>query len=193
MIQHLGAADYQQMLWKNGAGYTIELARSDGDSLDAFDWRISMADVKTSGDFSKFDGMQRILTVLEGAGIILNIDDDSEHLKTLESAQFSGDSTTSCELSDGPIRDFNLIYNPEKWRSRYQWIFDSASAEIFSSADLIFIFNQSVEALEIEVDRQIFRLAHQQSLKIQQQKALKKLVLKSQRLKQICLIELTKI
>lgn len=193
MIQHLGAADYQQMLWKNGAGYTIELARSDGDSLDAFDWRISMADVKTSGDFSKFNGMQRILTVLEGAGIILNIDDDSEHLKTLESAQFSGDSTTSCELSNGPIRDFNLIYNPEKWRSRYQWIFDSASAEIFSSADLIFIFNQSSESLEIEVDRQIFRLAHQQSLKIEQQKALKKLVLKSQRLKQTCLIELTKI
>lgn len=193
MIQHLGTADYQQMLWKNGAGYTVELARSDGDSLDAFDWRISMADVKTSGDFSKFNGMQRILTVLEGAGIILNIDDDSEHLKTLESAQFSGDSTTSCELSNGPIRDFNLIYNPEKWRSRYQWIFDSASAEIFSSADLIFIFNQSSESLEIEVDRQIFRLAHQQSLKIEQQKALKKLVLKSQRLKQICLIELTKI
>jgi len=75
MIQHLGAADYQQMLWKNGAGYTIELARSDGDSLDAFDWRISMADVKTSGDFSKFNGMQRILTVLEGAGIMNNIND----------------------------------------------------------------------------------------------------------------------
>lgn len=193
MIQHLDMADYKQMLWKNGAGYTIELARSDGDSLDAFDWRISMADVKTSGDFSKFNGMQRILTVLEGAGIVLNIDDDSEHLKTLESAQFSGDSTTSCRLIDGPIRDFNLIYHPEKWRSRYQWIFELASTEMFSSADLIFIFNQSPEPLEIEVDRQVFCLAHQQSLKIEQQKALKKLVLKSQHLKQTCLIELTKI
>ncbi|ENU23786.1 hypothetical protein F993_01940 [Acinetobacter proteolyticus] len=193
MIQHLDTAEYKQMLWKNGAGYTIELARSDGDSLDAFDWRISMADVKTSGDFSKFNGMQRILTVLEGVGIVLNIDGDSEHLKTLESAQFSGDSTTSCELSDGPIRDFNLIYHPEKWRSHYQWLFDSVSTEMFSSADLIFIFNQSPEPLEIEVDRQVFCLAHQQSLKIEQQKALKKLVLKSEHLKQTCLIELTKI
>lgn len=193
MIQHLDTADYKHMLWKNGAGYTIELARSDGDSLDTFDWRISMADVKTSGDFSKFNGMQRILTVLEGTGIVLNIDGDSEHLKTLQSAQFSGDSTTSCELSNGPIRDFNLIYHPEKWRSHYQWIFESASTDIFSSADLIFIFNQSPEPLEIEVDRQVFCLAHQQSLKIEQQKALKKLVLKSQRLKQTCLIELTKI
>ncbi|WP_043971964.1 MULTISPECIES: HutD/Ves family protein [Acinetobacter] len=192
MIQQLSVSDYQQMLWKNGAGYTVELARSDGDSLDAFDWRISMADVKTSGDFSKFDGMQRILTVLEGAGIILKIDDGSEHLQTLQSAQFSGDSTTSCKLSDGPIRDFNLIYNPEKWCSRYQWICEPTSSEIFSSADLIFIFNQSPETLEIEVEQQLFCLAQHESLKIEQQKALKKLVLKSQRLKQACLIELTK-
>ncbi|WP_151716864.1 HutD family protein [Acinetobacter sp. TUM15071] len=193
MIKQFTSADYRQMLWKNSAGYTVELARSAGENLDTFDWRISMADVKTSSDFSKFNGMQRILTVLEGAGIVLNIDDDSEHLKTLESAQFSGDSTTSCRLIDGPIRDFNLIYNPEKWRSRYQWIFESASTEIFSSADLIFIFNQSPEPLEIEVDRQVFRLAHHESLKIEQQKALKKLVLKSERFKQACLIELTKI
>ncbi|ENX33750.1 hypothetical protein F889_02413 [Acinetobacter colistiniresistens] len=192
MIQQLSVADYQQMLWKNGAGYTVELARSDGDSLDAFDWRISMADVKTSGDFSKFNGMQRILTVLEGAGIILKIDDDSEHLKTLQSAQFSGDSTTSCELSDGPIRDFNLIYNPDKWCSRYQWMCEPTSSEVFSSADLIFIFNQSPEPLEIEVEQQLFCLAQHESLKIEQQKALKKLVLKPQRLKQACLIELTK-
>ncbi|OBY75636.1 HutD/Ves family protein [Acinetobacter gyllenbergii] len=192
MIQHLGTADYQQMLWKNGAGNTIELARSDGDSLDTFDWRISMADVKTSGDFSKFNGMQRILTVLEGAGIILNIDDDTEHLKTLQSAQFSGDSTTSCELSNGPIRDFNLIYNPEKWNSRYQWMCETTITEIFSTADLIFIFNHSQESLEIEVKQQIFCLAQHESLQIQQPKSLKKLVLKSQRLQRACLIELTK-
>ena len=74
MIQHLSSADYKRMLWKNGAGYTIELARSEGSSLELFDWRISMADVKTSGSLSKFDGMQRYLTVLEGQDILLNID-----------------------------------------------------------------------------------------------------------------------
>ncbi len=47
MIQHLSSADYKRMLWKNGAGYTIELARSEESSLESFDWRISMADVKT--------------------------------------------------------------------------------------------------------------------------------------------------
>ncbi|MCH7296912.1 HutD family protein [Acinetobacter higginsii] len=193
MIQHLDTADYKQMLWKNGAGYTIELARSDGDSLDTFDWRISMADVKTSGDFSKFNGMQRILTVLEGAGIVLNIDDDSEHLKTLESAQFSGDRTTSCRLIDGSIRDFNLIYDPKQFHARLQWYFEPPKTEIFSSADLFFIFNQSTELLDIEIDGQIFQLQHHESLYIEQEKSLKKVVLNPQILKQTCLIELIKI
>ncbi len=35
------------MLWKNGAGFTLEIARSQGDT--DFEWRISMADVTTSG------------------------------------------------------------------------------------------------------------------------------------------------
>lgn len=193
MIKQLSHADYRQMLWKNGAGSTIELARSDGDSLDSFDWRISMADVKTSGDFSLFKGMQRILTVLEGVGIELNIEDDAEHLNTLQSAQFSGDRKTSCELTDGPIRDFNLIYDPKQFRARLQWYSEPTKTEILSSADLIFIFNQSTELLDIEIDGQIFQLQHHESLYIEQEKSLKKVVLHPQMLKQTCLIELIKI
>jgi environmental stress-induced protein Ves len=45
MIQHLSSADYKRMLWKNGAGYTIELARSEGVALSyligVFPWRTS--------------------------------------------------------------------------------------------------------------------------------------------------------
>lgn len=193
MIELLKAVNYTRMRWKNGAGYTVELARSEGDSLELFDWRISMADVKTSGDFSKFNGMQRILTVLDGQGIVLNIDNHFRHLKTLQSVQFNGDSHTSCELIDGSIRDFNLIYDPQKYHARYQWIVDSTNSEIFSSADFIFIFNQSFEPLEIEIDQQIFYLDHQDSLKIDNEKLLKNIVLGQQILKKICLIELMKI
>jgi len=193
MMELLKAVNYKRMRWKNGAGYTVELARSEGDSLELFDWRISMADVKASGDFSKFQGMQRILTVLEGQSILLNIDDHNRHLRTLESAQFSGDSVTHCELVEGPIRDFNLIYDPQKYHVRYQWIVDSTNSEIFSSANLIFIFNQSLEPLEIEIDQQIFYLDHQDSLKIENEKLLKNIVLSKQVLTKTCLIELVKI
>ena len=193
MIKQLSSAEYRQMLWKNGAGYTVELARSAGESLDTFDWRISMADVKSAGDFSRFNGMQRILTVLEGQGIELSIDDKHESLTTLQSVQFSGDHATRCELIDGPIRDFNLIYDPKQFHVRLQWYFEPTKTEIFSSADLIFIFNQSTELLNIEIDGQIFQLQHHESLYIEHEKSLKKMVLNPQSLKQTCLIELIKI
>ncbi|RLZ08226.1 HutD family protein [Acinetobacter sp. 2JN-4] len=193
MIEQLTTAHYKKMRWKNGAGYTVELARSEGESLDVFDWRISMADVKSAGEFSKFHGMQRILTVLDGQGIVLNVDDDHRHLKTLQSAQFSGERDVSCELPHGQIQDFNLIYDPQKVNARYQWISEPTTSEIFSSADLIFIFNQSLELLEIEIDQQVFHLKHQESLKIQYEKLLKFIVLRESLLKQTCLIELTKI
>lgn len=193
MIKQLSSTDYRQMLWKNGAGYTVELARSAGENLDTFDWRISMADVKSAGDFSRFNGMQRILTVLDGQGIELYIDDEYESLTTLQSVQFSGESATRCELIDGPIRDFNLIYEPKQFHARLQWYFEPTKTEIFSSADLIFIFNQSTELLDIEIDGQIFQMQHQESLYIEQEKSLKKVVLNPQILKQTCLIELIKI
>lgn len=193
MIKQFTSADYRQMLWKNGAGYTVELARSAGENLDTFDWRISMADVKSAGDFSRFNGMQRILTVLEGQGIELYIDDEYESLTTLQSVQFSGESATRCELIDGPIRDFNLIYDPKQFHARLQWYFEPTKTEIFSSADLIFIFNQSTELLDIEIDGQVFQLQHQESLYIEQEKSLKNVVLNPQILKQTCLIELIKI
>lgn len=193
MIKQLSSTDYRQMLWKNGAGYTVELARSAGENLDTFDWRISMADVKSAGDFSRFNGMQRILTVLEGQGIELSIDDKHEPLTTLQSVQFSGESATRCKLIDGPIRDFNLIYDPKQFHARLQWYFEPTKTEIFSSADLIFIFNQSTEPLEIEIDGQVFQLQHQEILYIEQEKSLKKVVLNPQILKQTCLIELIKI
>ena len=73
MIEVLKADQYTKMLWKNGAGYTLEIARSQGEI--EFDWRISMADVTTSGPFSTFPNKQRIITVLDVKGIELHVDD----------------------------------------------------------------------------------------------------------------------
>ena len=193
MIEQLTPSQYRQMRWKNGAGYTLELARSEGESLAEFDWRISMADVSTSGSFSQFNGMQRILTVLEGAGIELNIEGDSQTLTTLQSAQFSGSAAVNSHLQDGPIRDFNLIYDPHKYAAHYQWFDQHQPTEILSSADVIFIFQRSPSLLDIRVDGQKFQLEHQHSLNIQIPKKLKHLRLSASSSAQYCLIELTKI
>ncbi|MFW1875203.1 HutD family protein, partial [Acinetobacter baumannii] len=68
MIELISADQYKKMLWKNGAGFTLEIARSQGNT--DFEWLISMADVSTSGPFSLFPNKQRIIRVLDGQGIV---------------------------------------------------------------------------------------------------------------------------
>ena len=113
----LRAVDYPRMPWKNGGGSTEEITRDAGDGLEGFGWRLSIADIGEPGDFSVFAGYLRIITVLQGAGMTLNIDGkDSEPLLVSDPFAFSGDSRVSCTLLDGPIRDFNLIYSPNRFR-----------------------------------------------------------------------------
>ena len=56
-IEIVRYADAASVAWKNGAGVTRELASAARDHpAGGFDWRISVADVDSSGDFSTFSG-----------------------------------------------------------------------------------------------------------------------------------------
>ena len=138
----LRAAEYPRMPWKNGGGSTEEIARDAGEGLEGFGWRLSIADIAESGCFSAFAGYQRIITVLQGAGMTLNIDGkDSEPLLPSDPFAFSGDSAVTCTLLDGPIRDFNLIYSPSRYRARLQWIDVMHPQRFFSSAEVFVVFS----------------------------------------------------
>ncbi|OTU28105.1 hypothetical protein CAT59_08800 [Acinetobacter pittii] len=153
------------MLWKNGAGFTLEIARSQGEA--DFDWRISMADVTTSGPFSLFLSKQRIISVLDGQGMVLHVDDlPAKKLNQGDIFAFHGESHVQSELVDGAIRDLNLIYDPAKFHARFQWLNDAAEQTFISSADLIFIFNQGAET-EVNVDDHSFQIAATETLKIE--------------------------
>jgi len=138
--QVLRAADYPRMPWKNGGGSTLEILR-DGDGLDAFSWRLSIADVAQAGPFSAFNGYQRIITVLEGEGMQLEVDGQaSRPLRALDAFAFSGDSQVHCTLLGGAIRDFNLIYAPERCEARLQWM-AAGESERISSARTVLLFS----------------------------------------------------
>jgi environmental stress-induced protein Ves len=150
----LRAADYPRMPWKNGAGSTLEIARDAGDGLDGFGWRLSIADVGESGGFSAFTGYQRVITVLEGAGMRLTVDGrPSRCLTALDAFAFDGGAAVSCELLDGPIRDFNLIYSPKRYAARLQWLRVEGEVRLFSSASTLLLF--AAEAgVGVEIDGQ---------------------------------------
>lgn len=70
----LRASEYKTMPWKNGGGVTVEIAiHPPGASVDAFDWRVSMATVAQDGPFSSFPGVDRTLAIIEGNGLALAI------------------------------------------------------------------------------------------------------------------------
>lgn len=102
------------MPWKNGRGFTSELALwPAGSSFERadFDWRISRAAVEEDGPFSSFPGFERVLVVTQGAGLVLDHGTFAPRakLERLVPYRFSGDWPTSAELVAGRVADFNVL------------------------------------------------------------------------------------
>lgn len=111
MVQIISASGRKSMAWKNGGGITEEIAISPpGNSMEKFDWRISMAHVTADNSFSAFPGTTRHLVVLEGV-VMLNFSDRKVRLDP-ESAPllFSGNTPVIANVLSGPVRDLNIMF-----------------------------------------------------------------------------------
>jgi len=108
-------ADFTTTRWKNGGGITHEIAKAGGGT--GLLWRLSIAEVTEDGPFSRFAGLARILTVIEGAGLALHTPDRMLQAKPLEPLAFSGDTPIDSRMIDGPVRDFNVIFDPRRMRA----------------------------------------------------------------------------
>ena len=163
-LKVLRAADYPRMPWKNDNDSTEEITRDAGTGLDGFGWRLSIADIGESGGFSTFAGYQRVITVLQGAGMRLTVDgQDTRPLLPLDPFAFSGESQVSCTLLGGAIRDFNLIYAPQRYSARLQWL--DGEQRFFSSAGTVLVFSVS-ELLEVLVGEKSAQLGRHDCLQL---------------------------
>jgi environmental stress-induced protein Ves len=98
--------------WKNGGGVTRTITASPPRSdFDSFDWRVSIAEVASSGDFSRFPGVDRNILLLDGAGMMLHGNDGRVIPLTtpFEPFSFQGEEAFRSQLLDGPSRDFNVM------------------------------------------------------------------------------------
>jgi environmental stress-induced protein Ves len=115
-VRILRAADRIATPWKNGGGVTREVAAwPPGAGLDAFDWRISLADVAADGPFSAFPGVDRVLTVIAGDGLVLEIDERTTRLEPGAPLAFPGEAVVMARLTAGPIRDLNVMVRRSAW------------------------------------------------------------------------------
>ena len=114
LLRRITPADHLIMPWKNGLGFTREIAIDPpGASMSdaGFRWRLSIATVDQSGPFSSFPGIDRTIMVIEGNGMELTVAGQAPRRLDRYFVPFSfpGDAATECKLIDGPIRDFNLM------------------------------------------------------------------------------------
>jgi environmental stress-induced protein Ves len=130
----LRESGYAPVPWKNGGGITREIHRIPADTA-AFDWRLSLATIDRAGPFSAFDGYERTLVLVRGAGV--ELDFGLHGLARLaavgQMASFDGGWETKCALLDGPSTDLNLIVSKERTQAHVR-ITGLATAELIQTS-----------------------------------------------------------
>jgi environmental stress-induced protein Ves len=155
-MRKLDAGTYRTMPWKNGGGSTTEVARAPrapaGDSLDDFDWRISMACVASAGPFSHFAGVDRSIAILDGDGLVLAIEGQGETRLDRSSPPFAfaGDVPVMASLTNtrGAIVDFNVMTRRGRYRHRLTRArFDeSGTFAALADVNILFVVEGNAEA-----------------------------------------------
>lgn len=72
-------------------------------------WRLSVASIEKSGDFTLYDGFDRTLTVIVGELLQLTIDGATHGVELYRPLKFAGSSSVSAALPTGEVLALNLI------------------------------------------------------------------------------------
>ncbi|MFL5815795.1 MAG: HutD family protein [Bdellovibrionia bacterium] len=116
--QVISRDQYKRASWKNGLGYTDEIAiYPENASLQRGDfvWRLSSARIEKASPFSEFPYHDRTLVILQGTGVRLyhtyepGEEPEQVELTPLEPYDFPGDVPSRCELISGGVTDLSVF------------------------------------------------------------------------------------
>jgi len=111
--------------WRNGGGSTREIVSWPGEGAPgSFGWRASIATIDCHGDFSAFPGVDRIITLLDGQGVILHGADGGSHALTQPGRPyaFAGEEQIHATLVGGPSLDFNIMTRRDAYAAEVRLI-----------------------------------------------------------------------
>lgn len=116
--RHLPANGYRRLRWRNGLGWTREIhaASAAGEGGEAWDWRLSIAEIEADGPYSAFPGVEREQVLLSGEGLVLDFGHGGERrLEPPHGRQrFGGGGALQARLRAGRVEVFNLMWRPTK-------------------------------------------------------------------------------
>ncbi|WP_340118691.1 HutD family protein [Pelagibius sp. 7325] len=126
--------------WKNGGGVTREIATgaSPGAGADPdadWGWRVSLAEVARDGPFSLFPDTDRVIAVIDGAGMdLIRPDGSILPLDPLQPVRFAGEAPLSGRLRSGPVRDLNAMVRRGRFAAQME-ILQGPSSVSFETGD----------------------------------------------------------
>ena len=125
----IAPAFFRKGLWKNGRGVSWDIATQPSVRGAEFGWRLSIAEISEDCAFSLYGPVDRVFTLIEGAGVDLVVNSRRIHVsECFKPVAFACDVSTNCALLDGRCRALNLF------TARGEW---DASAEVIAIPDII--------------------------------------------------------
>lgn len=106
-------------------------AHPPGSDLGSFEWRVSMAEVRTGGPFSIFPDIDRSLAVLDGS-LTLMIAGRTPVAVSADTppVHFPGDVTVSATPLGGAVTDLNVMVRRGRWQARMNRVVVQGSASL---------------------------------------------------------------
>lgn len=115
-ITRLDPAAYRRTPWKNGGGITIDIADAYAPGAAAGGWsgmlwRLGRTQIVEPGPFSDLSGYDRILTVIGGRGLVLEIAGGTalDVREPFRPVRFTGEDRITSRLEAGPVAVLNLM------------------------------------------------------------------------------------
>jgi environmental stress-induced protein Ves len=119
-ISRLNPSSYRRTPWKNGGGVTVDIADAyapgaEPGSWTGMLWRLGRTQIVTPEPFSDLSGFDRILTVIGGRGLVLEIEGSTalDVREPFRPVRFRGEDKIMSRLEAGPVAVLNLIADRE--------------------------------------------------------------------------------
>jgi environmental stress-induced protein Ves len=160
--QLLDPSSYRPSPWKNGGGVTLDItgefcAGAEWGSWSRTIWRLGRTCIERAGPFSNLSGFDRILSVIDGHGLLLK----PQHAPVLDvrapmrPVRFPGEWVIESELEAGPVGVLNLI--ADRTRVDIDHFFASGPAVVAVRADTIVVYAPDGPA-EVVLDGETLKL-----------------------------------
>lgn len=115
-VTRLEPGGYRRTPWKNGGGVTVDIADAyapgaEAGGWDGMVWRLGRTRIERPGPFSDLTGHDRILVVIGGRGLVLEVADAPalDVREPLRPVRFRGEDRIVSRLEAGPVEVLNLI------------------------------------------------------------------------------------